>query len=163
MQTLHLNEMESNGFEKHCCVTFSVQWCSLDKTWSCTLHLPWFIFIVTRRKEAANMLYKRWMPAPENIVHRTHLKQLFFFIVLSLSSPTLPLLHSVPAELESSHGCRADEGFLPCGGVVQPARWFLPAHPVSRAGRNETQRCPDGLASSLETSPGLLRKEELHR
>lgn len=81
----------------------------------------------------------------------------------SLSSSTFSLLQLLPSELESSHGCREDEGFLPRGGVIQPTRWFLPAHPVSRTWRNETQRCPDGLASRLETSPGLLRKEELHR
>lgn len=66
-------------------------------------------------------------------------------------------------EFKSSHGCGEDEGLLPRGGDVQLARRLLHAHPVSRTGRNETQHRPDGLASSLETSPGLLTKEELHR
>lgn len=72
-------------------------------------------------------------------------------------------IHLVPAESEGSHGSGADEGFLPCGGDLQPARRFLPAHPVGGTGRNETQHGPDGLASRLEASPGFLGEEELHR
>ena len=91
------------------------------------------------------------MTAPQNDVHN------------SSSETSLVVYCPFPAELESSHGCRADQGFLPRGCVIQPARRFLPAHPVSWTGRDEAQRRPDGLASSLETSPGLLRKEELYR
>lgn len=101
------------------------------------------------KKKAANI----WNTEPQNIVHSSSWCE-----TSSFSS-----LHLFPAELESSHGCRADERFLPCGGVVQPTRWFLPAHPVSRTGRNETQRCADGLADTMGTGPGHLSEEELHR
>lgn len=69
----------------------------------------------------------------------------------------------LPAELESSHGCGEDKGFLSRRGVVQPARWFLHTHPVSWTGGNEAQCRADGLANRLETGPGLLRKEKLYR
>ncbi len=160
MQTLHLNEIESNDFKKHCRVTYSVQWSSLDKTW--TWIYPDSYLYKLQRRQPTCYTSGEWRHL-KILCTIHHLKQLLFFIVLSFSSPTLSLLHLVPIELESSHGCREDEGFLPCGGVVQPPRWFLPAHPVGRTGRNETQRCPDGLSVGLETSPGLLCKEELHR
>lgn len=66
-------------------------------------------------------------------------------------------------EHQNVHGCRADQRFLPCCGVFKPPRWFLPPHPVCRAGRDEAQHRPNGLACELEAVQRRPVLEEFYR
>lgn len=66
------------------------------------------------------------------------------------------------SEFESSHDGREDQRLLPRAGDHQPTRGLLHAHPSRRTRWDEAQHCPDGLASSLEASPGLPPTQELH-